>query len=64
MRVFLNGKETTVEGVRTVGAVLAALGLSPEAHVVVRDGEPLTEDRSVGPGDTLDIVRAISGGRP
>ena len=47
---------------KTVGGVLAALGLSPEAHVVLRDGLPLTEDEAVRADDSLDIVRAISGG--
>lgn len=63
MKVFLGGREAPVAGSpKTVGALLAALGCSRETHVVLRDGEPLTEDRPIGPDDQLEIVRVVSGG--
>ncbi len=38
------------------------LGLSPEAHLLVRDGELLNENDWLKDGDKVKIVAVISGG--
>lgn len=46
----------------TVADVVEALGLAPEAHVVVRAGDPLPLDAPVADGDALEVLRVVSGG--
>ncbi len=38
------------------------LGLSPDPHVVLVDGAPVTEDTVVREGSDVVIVRVLSGG--
>jgi sulfur carrier protein len=46
----------------TVKRILERLEILPETVIVARNGEMVTEDEQVSPGDEVDIVRAISGG--
>ena len=54
-RVKVNGPVKAKDLVRM-------LGLNPEATVVLRGGEPLTDNDTVKPGERVDIVRVLSGG--
>ena len=45
-----------------VKAALQKLNLSPEAHLLVRDGELLNENDYLKDGDKIKIVAVISGG--
>ena len=45
-----------------VKAALQQLNLSPEAHLLVRDGELLNENDWLKDGDEVKIVAVISGG--
>jgi len=39
------------------------LGLSSETHLVLRDGELLTDDALLRDGDQAQLIAVISGGR-
>lgn len=45
-----------------VEELLRRLGLSPESHVVLVDGAPVTEDTIVREGSDVVVVRVLSGG--
>ncbi len=50
-------------GMLRVREILERVGLNPEAAVVLRDGRPLTEDEAVKDGESVDVVRVLSGGQ-
>ncbi len=60
--LILRKKEYTVEGTITVKDALKKLGLSPESHLVVRDGQLLTENDALRNGEVVKLVAVISGG--
>jgi len=60
--LILRKKEYTVEGTVTVKDALKQLGLSPESHLVVRDGRLLNENDVLRNGDVAKLVAVISGG--
>lgn len=60
--LILRKKEYTVEGTITVKDALKQLGLSPESHLVVRDGQLLNENDVLRNGETAKLVAVISGG--
>lgn len=64
MRVELRNPRRTVEidGARTVGALLAELGLAREAHLVIRNGTLVPGDERLGADDAVEIRPVISGG--
>lgn len=51
-----------VEGTLTVREALQQLGLSPESHLIVRDGELLNENDVLRNGEEVKVISAISGG--
>jgi sulfur carrier protein len=60
--LILRKKEYTVEGTISVKEALKQLGLSPESHLVVRNGELLTENDVLRNGEVVKLVAVISGG--
>jgi sulfur carrier protein len=62
VKVTLRNKEYEVTPNQTVQNALESLGLQPEAYLVVKDGELLTEDIVVREGDVLKLVAVVSGG--
>ena len=64
MRVLLQPEEKMVElpKAKTARAVLNALGLRECTALVARDGELLTPDRAVAPGDSLIVRKVTSSG--
>lgn len=60
--LFLRKQEFQVEGTITVKEALKQLNLSRESHLVVRDGELLTENDALRNGEAVKIISAISGG--
>ena len=60
--LILRKKEYTVEGTITVKDALKQLGLSPESHLVVRDGQLLTENDALRNGEVVKLVAVIAGG--
>ena len=51
-----------VEPGRTARETIKALGFNPESHLIVRNGEMVTDDTILQPGDEVLLIAAISGG--
>jgi sulfur carrier protein len=64
MRVLLQHpkRETEIKGPRTVGQLLKRLNLLPEAVLVLRGDELVTEDEALKEDDIVEIRPVISGG--
>lgn len=60
--VVPGNRKVVVKGGRQASALLKELGLSPRSHLVLKDGQLITEDEMVQEGDQITIVSAISGG--
>lgn len=55
-------RELEVAGSRTVHSLLNELGLSREAHLVIRNGSLISGDSRLGADDVVEIRPVISGG--
>jgi sulfur carrier protein ThiS len=42
--------------------VLDKLNLSPDAHIVTREGEPIPIDEKLKDGEKIEIIKVVSGG--
>ncbi|MFQ6128778.1 MAG: MoaD/ThiS family protein [Thermoplasmata archaeon] len=42
--------------------VVDALGLKPDAYLLVRDGRPIPMDESLRNGDRIKLIKVASGG--
>ncbi len=62
MRVRFRDREWTFEERKQVRQLLKELGFSPQTHLVVRNGQLVTEDAWLEPEDEVKIVPVISGG--
>lgn len=62
MKVIFRGREREVQGPIKVKDLLKLLGLLPEAAVVLKNGEPVTEDEVLREEDEVRVISAISGG--
>jgi sulfur carrier protein len=64
MKVLLRNprREIEVDGPRTVGRLLTELGLSREAHLVIRNGTLVPGDTRLDEADTVEVRPVISGG--
>jgi sulfur carrier protein len=63
IKLILRKKEYELEGKSLqVKLALRELDLSPEAYLLVRDGELLNENDLLHDGDIVKIVAVISGG--
>ena len=51
-----------VSGPKTVAALLAQLGIVPEAVLVIRDATLLTRDEALTEDDELEVRPVLSGG--
>jgi sulfur carrier protein ThiS len=60
--LILRKKEYQLDGTLTVRQALEKLELSPETHLVVRNGELLNEREPLKNGDIVKVVPVISGG--
>ncbi len=64
--VTINGVTTAVEGVNTVGELVARLGLAGKRIAVERNGEVVPRSAHATtmllPGDSIEIVGAVGGG--
>lgn len=59
---LLRGEEYTVRAGSAVRDALLKLNLSPDAHLVARGDELITDDVLIKPGETLLVLPVISGG--
>lgn len=55
-------KAVTFDHKVMVSEALKGMGYSSETHLVLRDGELLTEDTRLADGDTIKLIAVISGG--
>jgi sulfur carrier protein len=64
MRVLLQHpkRENEIKGPKTVGQLLKRLNLLPEAVLVLRGDELITEDEALKENDMIEIRPVISGG--
>lgn len=63
IKLILRKKEYQIEGKSVqVKQALEQFNLSPEAHLLIRDGELLNENDWLRDGDMVKIVAVISGG--
>ncbi|MDT7044138.1 MoaD/ThiS family protein [Candidatus Nitronereus thalassa] len=64
MKIHLTNptKELDIQGPMRVKQLLEHLQLTPEAHLVIRGDELVTEDEKLNDGDTIEIRSVISGG--
>ena len=65
MKITLLPQKRMVEtkGHRRAREILKELGLAPGSHLVVRNGQLVTEDEALAENDEVTIISAISGGR-
>ncbi|BAN90775.1 sulfur transfer protein [Aeropyrum camini] len=64
VRLVPEGVEKVVEAGRPLkaGELLRILGMNEEVAVVLRDGKPLLPEDLVSPGESVEVVRVLSGG--
>lgn len=62
IRLYLRKKEYEIEKPMTVRQALDKIGLSPESHLVLRNGELLTDKDLLKDGDEVKLIAVISGG--
>lgn len=66
LELTINGKPTTIDGVRTVAELIAARGLKAKLVAVEQNGTIVPRDqfdrRELAPGDQLEIVHFVGGG--
>jgi sulfur carrier protein len=64
MKVLLRNpsREVTIDGRRTVIALLDELGLNRESHLVIRNGTLVPGDGELTVDDVVEIRPVISGG--
>ena len=42
--------------------LVRSLGLSPDVHIIVRDGNPISIDETLSAGDRIRVIAVVSGG--
>lgn len=62
MRIIYRNEEWELKGGLTARDAIVKVGLDPEAVLVVRDGELITDDTILDDGDTIKLIAVISGG--
>ncbi len=62
VKVVLRRQTWEVEPGITARQLLEHLNLNPESYLVTRDGELISDDTVIRPGDTIRLVAVISGG--
>jgi sulfur carrier protein len=55
-------KSLEIKGPKRVSGLLKELGVIPEAVLVIRGDELVTEDETLQDGDTIEVRPVISGG--
>lgn len=60
--LILRKEEFKLEGPLRISEALKQLGLSPQAYLVLRNGELLNENETLHDGDVVKLVAVISGG--
>ncbi len=61
-KLVLRGKEYDVRAGMTLRSALETVQVDSESVLAVRDGEMITDDEILKPGDVIKLVAVISGG--
>lgn len=61
-RLLFRGKQHDIPSGMTVRDAIRRIGLPPEAILATRNGELLTDDVVLRPGEEIRLVAVISGG--
>ena len=56
------GKSLTLPRPKTVWQLMNRLGLKPCSALIIRDGDLLTRDREISPGDVITVRSVVSSG--
>ncbi len=62
MKLVYRDHEWELKGGMTARAAIEKVGLDPEAILVIRDGQLLTDDTVLGGEDEVRLIAVISGG--
>lgn len=62
MKIIYRDKEWELPGGMTARDAIKKVGLDPEAVLVVRNGELVTDDVVLCDGDEVKLVAVVSGG--
>jgi sulfur carrier protein len=62
MKLIYRNKEWDLKGGMTARAAIEKVGLDPEAVLIVREGQLLTDDAVLGDEDEVRLIAVISGG--
>jgi sulfur carrier protein ThiS len=62
MRIVYRDKEWDVKSGQTARAAIKKVDLDPEAVLVIRNGQLVTDDTILQEGDEVKLVAVISGG--
>ncbi len=62
MKVRLENKEIEIPGRKRVRHILRELDLNPEEVVVLKDGEPITEDTMIREDEEIEVLIVVSRG--
>jgi sulfur carrier protein ThiS len=62
MNVNYDGREYTFEKPMLVSRLLEELSINKEGHLVVANNKLVTEDHHLQAGDTVRVIRVVSGG--
>jgi sulfur carrier protein ThiS len=62
MKLIYRGKEWELKGGMTARAAIEKMGLDPEAVLVVRNGQLVTDDTLLEDEDEVRLLAVISGG--
>jgi sulfur carrier protein ThiS len=60
--LILRGERFEVPSGMTIRAALQQHAISPESVIATRQGQMLTDDERLAPGDEIKLVAVISGG--
>jgi sulfur carrier protein ThiS len=62
MRIVYRDQEWDVKGGQTARAAIKKVDLDPEAVLVIRNGQLVTDDIILEEGDEVKLIAVISGG--
>ena len=62
IQVAFRDQQHTLRGGMTARSAILKIGLDPNAVLIVRNGELITDDEILDAGDQIRLVAVISGG--
>jgi sulfur carrier protein len=62
VKILMRGKEFEAKPGTSVKHALERINVLPESVIVTREGDLITEDELLNPGDVIKLISVISGG--